>query len=65
MSYTAPVYPTTVPSLTDLPNVVDDVDWITAAGFNNLKKEVRAICAELGTLPKGTYANVRARLDDI
>ena len=62
MTYVPPVYPTTIPTITDLPDYVDDVDWITAAVFNNLKKEVRAALTELGTLPKGASADVKTRL---
>ena len=65
MTYVPPLYPTTIPSITDLPNRVDDVDWLEAARYNELKKELRAVQTELGTLPKGTYATVKARLDDV
>lgn len=63
MVYEPPVYPTTIPTTDDLPDRVDDVDWLYAARFNELKKELRAVLAELGTLPKGAYATVKARLD--
>ena len=63
MVYVPPLYPTTIPTITDLPNRVDDVDWLEAARYNELKKELRAVQTELGTLPKGIYASVKARLD--
>ena len=65
MVYVPPVYPTTIPTLTDLPNRVDDVDWVSADRYNEIKKELRAALAELGTLPKAGYADVDARLDAI
>lgn len=69
MSYTPPTYPSTIPSQTgadpDLPDRVDDVDWFYAARYNELKKELLAVMAELGTLPKGTFGSVKTRLDDI
>lgn len=63
MVYVPPLYPTDIPSLTDLPDRVDDVDWLSAARYNELKKELRAIQIELGTLPKGGFESVKARLD--
>lgn len=66
MPYTPPVYPSAIPSQTgtgaDLPDRVDDIDWLYAARYNELKKEICAIMTELGTLPKGSYADVKARL---
>lgn len=56
-------YPSAVPTTTDLPTKVDDVDWIYAADVNTLRDEIIAICTELGVLPKGSYATVKARLD--
>jgi hypothetical protein len=47
-------------------NHVDNVnEAITAATINNLADADNKIEAELGLLPKGTYASVRARLDAI
>lgn len=67
MSYTPPDYPSTIPSQTgtapDLPDRVDDVDWLYAARYNELKKELIAVMTELGTLPKGTFSDVTDRLD--
>ena len=65
MVYVPPVYPTTIPTLTDLPDRSDDTDWVTADRYNEIKKELRAALAELGTLPKAGYADVDARLDAI
>lgn len=62
MPYSPPVYPTAIPTLTDLPDRVDGVDWVDAARYNELKKELRAALAELGTLPKGASADVKTRL---
>jgi len=62
MTYVPPVYPTTIPTVGDLPDRVDDVDWLYAARYNELKKELRAALTELGTTPKGASANVAARL---
>lgn len=62
MPYEPPVYPTTIPTDGNLPDRVDDVDWLYAARYNELKKELRACLTELGTLPKGAHADVKARL---
>ena len=62
MTYVPPVYPTTIPTAGDLPDRVDDVDWLFAARYNELKKELRAALTELGTTPKGASADVAARL---
>lgn len=65
MVYVPPKYPSEIPSAEDLPNRQDDVHWLYAARYNELKKELRAALTELGTLPKGTYADVKTRLDDL
>jgi len=66
MSYTPPKYPSAIPSQTgpnpDLPDRVDDLDWLYAARYNELKRELLAALTELGVLPKGAYADVAARL---
>jgi microcystin-dependent protein len=62
MSYTPPKYPAAIPTEIDLPNRVDNLDYYSAARYNELKKEMRAIMIELGVLPKGAYADVTARL---
>jgi hypothetical protein len=53
-------YPNTVDSFTP---VVDDVDTLVASDINTLQTAIAAIETELGTVPKGTYADVKARLD--
>ena len=63
MVYTPPKYPAAIPSVVDLPDRTDDVDWLSAARYNELKDELRAALIELGVLPKGAYADVTARLD--
>jgi len=62
MSYVAPVYPSSIPSTSDLPDKTDDIDYYMAADLNNIKKELRAALIELGTNPKGVYADVAAAL---
>lgn len=59
MSY----YPSAVLTTTNVPNVVNDITWLNQKRFNDWLLELRAITAELGTLPKGGYATVKARLD--
>lgn len=65
MSYIPPEYPSTIPGTDDLPDRTDDIDWLEAARYNELKKEILAIMNELGVLPKGAHASVRARLDSL
>lgn len=65
MVYTPPKYPGAIPTLEDLPNRQDDVDWLVAARYNELKKELRAALTELGVLPKGSDADVVTRLNRI
>jgi len=65
MSYTPPVYPSSIPSTSDLPDRVDDVDDVLAERYNEIKKELVAALTELGTLPKGAFDSIKARLDDI
>lgn len=55
-------YPTAIPNTTNYPNRTDDVDWIYAARYNEIKNEVIALCAELGISPSGASATVVARL---
>jgi len=64
MVYVPPLYPTDIPSQTDFEIVYDDIDMYYAKYHNNYNHEVRAIMTEIGVLPKGNYASVRARLDD-
>ncbi|MCK4268696.1 MAG: hypothetical protein KAX16_07675 [Actinomycetia bacterium] len=65
MPYVPPIYPSTIPGTAELPNRTDDVDWLYAARYNELKKEMIAIMTELGTLPKAGYADITERLLDI
>ena len=58
-----PKYPTAIFNDTDYPTQVDDTDTVYAALVNALKEEMQACFAELGTLPKGSHASVKARLD--
>ena len=58
-------YPSTLDSFTN-PTATDTLDSATvphAAQHDNINDAVTAIETELGTLPKGTYATVKARLD--
>jgi hypothetical protein len=57
------IYPSSIPDTDDYPDRTDDVDWITAERYNEIKNETLAICAEMGVLPKGSYDTVKARLD--
>jgi len=59
------LYPSTIPDTSDYPDRQDDIDWVTAERYNEIKNEVLAICQELGVLPKGSYSSVRARLDSL
>lgn len=65
MAYVPPKYPSEIPTIIDLPNRSDDTDWATAGRYNEIKKELRAALTELGVLPKGAFADVKARLNDI
>lgn len=58
-----PVYPTEILNLTDYPLQVDNINDVLAVLVNALRDEVIAIQTELGTLPSGASATVKARLD--
>lgn len=62
MTYTPPKYPGEVPSYAEVWPHVDDYDWMNVAAWDALVKELRAALIELGVLPKGSYADVAARL---
>ena len=63
MAYTPPDYPAAIPDeVTDLPDRLDDIDWIEAARYNELKKELVAVMTELGTDPAGASTDVKTRL---
>ena len=57
-----PKYPTAIFDDTDYPNQTDDVSTVYAALVNALKEEMQACFDELGTVPKGAHASVKARL---
>ena len=56
------VYPTNIVTRTSLPVYVDDVDDVEAAVVNDPITELVAMQSEMGSLPKGTHASVKARL---
>lgn len=56
------IYPSNVPNDTDYPDRTDDIDYVYDDRYNEIKGEVLAICTELGSLPKGSHADVTARL---
>lgn len=58
-----PVYPTEILNLTDYPQQVDNINDVLAALVNALRDEMIAVQTELGTVPKGAYADVKTRLD--
>lgn len=58
------IYPNAIPTNTDYPDRQDDIDWIYAERYNEIKNEVLAICQELGVTPKGPYSSVAERLAD-
>lgn len=57
----ASAYPGALDSFTPK---TDDVDDVLANDVNELQDGLEAVQAELGTDPAGTYATVKARLDD-
>lgn len=65
MAYSPPLYPTEIPTEADFTIIFDDLDMYWAKYHNQYNKEIRALMNEIGLLPKGTYASVRARLDDL
>jgi len=56
------IYPAAIPNDTNYPDKTDDVDWIYAKLYNDLKEEVLALCKELGISPSGASATLVARL---
>jgi len=58
-----PYYPTAIPNTTNYPDRSDDVDWIYAVRYNEVKNELIAICAELGISPSGDSETVVVRLN--
>ncbi|MCK4248357.1 MAG: hypothetical protein KAX15_01100 [Candidatus Omnitrophica bacterium] len=58
-----PVYPTEVLNITDYPNQADDIDDVLGVLVNALRDEMIAVQTELGIVPKGSYADVKTRLN--
>lgn len=57
-------YPTAIPTTNQCPtNLTDFVSDVLVGQQNPPHAEIIAIATELGTLPKGDYATVKARLD--
>jgi len=59
------IYPGAIPTLDEIFKVTDFVDWVKGEEWDDFRAELRAIAVELGTLPKGTFDNVKLRLNDI
>lgn len=59
------IYPGAIPTLDEIFKVTDFVDWVKGEKWNDLRVELRAALVELGTDPAGTFATVKARLDDM
>ena len=57
------IYPNSLDGYAQLPLVVDTVTEVKADTVNRLRSAIVNIEKELGIEPKGTYADVRARLD--
>lgn len=57
-----PEYPTDLLDLVDYPTQIDDIDDVMAWNVNALVHEMIAVQKELGTLPKGAFADVKTRL---
>jgi hypothetical protein len=59
------LYPNAIDGYSQLPAYTDRVTAINADRLNNIRNAIAAIETELGVLPKGDFASVRARLDAI
>lgn len=59
------IYPKALDGYAQIPLVVDTVTEVKADTVNRLRSAIVNIEKELGIEPKGTYADVRARLDAI
>lgn len=59
------VYPELIDAYGTLPLVRDGIDEIRARDHNSLRDAIIKIEQELGIQPSGTFATVRARLDEI
>jgi hypothetical protein len=58
-------YPAQIDNTVTLPTVVDNNTPVTGETVNRLRDAIIATEAELGIKPSGTFATVRARLDDM
>lgn len=56
-------YPDALDTDANFPDRTDDIDDVMAIHVTNIQDALKAIEAELGVLPKGTFADVKARLD--
>ena len=69
MTYSPPVYPTSIPSHAtdgdDLAPYYDDLTSWTAARANALRLELCAALEALGTMPQGDFTTLHDRLDAI
>jgi hypothetical protein len=63
MPYPNPIYPTNIPTYTDLRVVTNDIDDYIDTDHNDLMCELISSLSTLGTLPQGTFATVKDRLD--
>jgi hypothetical protein len=57
------IYPNAIDGNQQIPNTVDNVTPINAKLLNSIKSAIINIQKELGTVPKGTFADVRRRLE--
>jgi len=60
-----PLYPTAIFTVTDYPVQTDNTDTVYADLINALRAEIQACFDELGTLPKGSHSDIKARFDAI
>ena len=56
------IYPTAIPSIAQVFDYIDDVDWINENKWDVMRDELIACLTELGTLPKGNAADLKTRL---
>ena len=63
MSYTPPIYPGAIPTITDLFGYTNDIDWMTVDKWDAIRKELNAVLDTLGVNPQGAYATVVERLN--
>lgn len=62
MPYVSPYYPTTIPNMTDLHEVANDVDDVIASDHNDLAHELIALMTSVGVLPQGDMTSLTERL---